>query len=102
MQCYGSIRPPRYQRGWQALQSVWAETSETPAPAFKVYRFKKGAWPELILQAVMRAARDSEAEKGQPDRPVPLNDEETPQLSLPSPEARITAQLGALREKKAP
>jgi len=102
VQCYGSIRPPRYQRGWQALQSVWAETSERPAPAFKVYRFKKGAWPELILQAVMRAARDSEAEKGQPSRAVPLNDEETPQLSLPSPGARLTAQLGALREKKAP
>ena len=63
VQCYGSIRPPRYKRGWQALRSVWAETPETPVPAFKVYRFKKGAWPELILQAVMRAARDNEAEK---------------------------------------
>jgi hypothetical protein len=47
VQCYGSIRPPRYRRSWQALRSVWAETPEAPAPAFKVYRFKKGAWPRL-------------------------------------------------------
>jgi hypothetical protein len=100
--CYGSIRPPRYRRSWQALRSMWAETPETPAPAFKVYRFKKGAWPELILQAVMRAARDSEADKGQPGRPLRLNEathDQTPQLSLPSPEPPITAQLGDMRKK---
>jgi hypothetical protein len=92
VQCYGSIRPPRYRRGWQALRSVWAETSETPGPAFKVYRFRKGAWPEMILQAVMRAARDNEAERGQPGRPLRLKadgQDQTAQLSLPSPEAGI-------------
>jgi hypothetical protein len=101
VQCYGSIRPPRYRRSWQALRSVWAETPEMPAPAFKVYRFKKGAWPELILQAVMRAARDSEAERGQSGRPLRLKEDahDQPQLSLPSPEPRITAQLGAAHEK---
>src|SRR5262245_15798500 len=72
VQCYGSVRPPRYRRGWQAVRSMWAETSETPGPAFKVYRFRKGAWPEMILQAVMRAARDNEAEKGQLGRPLRL------------------------------
>jgi hypothetical protein len=94
VQCYGSIRPPRYRRGWQALRSVWAETPETPGPAFKVYRFKKGAWPELILQAVMRAARESEVEKGQSGRPVRLKEDaadQTPQLSLPSPEPLVAA-----------
>jgi hypothetical protein len=94
VQCYGSIRPPRYRRGWQALRSVWAETPETPGPAFKVYRFKKGAWPEMILQAVMRAARESEVEKGQSGRPVRLKEDapdQTPQLSLPSPEPLVAA-----------
>jgi hypothetical protein len=101
VQCYGSIRPPRYRRGWQAVRSVWAETPEAQAPAFKVYRFKKGAWPELILQAVMRAARDSEGDKGQPGRPLRLkgDDDQTPQLSLPSPDPRVAAQLGAARAK---
>jgi hypothetical protein len=102
VQCYGSIRPPRYRRGWQAVRSVWAETPEAPSPAFKVYRFKKGAWPELILQAVMRAARDSEAQKGQPGRPVRLEEalhDQTPQLSLPSPETRSAAKRDAAQEK---
>ncbi len=97
VQCYGSIRPPRYRRGWQAVRSVWAETSETPAPAFKVYRFRKGAWPEMILQAVMRAARDNEAEKGQLGRPLRLRadgQDQTRQLSLPSPEAQELARAG--------
>jgi hypothetical protein len=102
VQCYGSLRPPRYRRSWQALRSVWAETPETPSPAFKVYRFKKGAWPELILQAVMRAARDSEADKRQPGRPLRLEEathDHSLQLSLPSPEPSITAQLGDMRKK---
>jgi hypothetical protein len=78
---------------------VWAETPEAPAPAFKVYRFKKGAWPELILQAVMRAARDSEAENGKRGRPLRLKEDVHAQLSLPSPEPRITGQPGVMRKK---
>lgn len=100
VQCYGSTRAPRYRRGWQALRSVWTETPETPAPAFKVYRFKKGAWPEMILQAVMRAARDNEADKGRlggPLRLKPDGHDQVPQLSLPSPGTGIHAAAGAAR-----
>jgi hypothetical protein len=91
VQCYGTTRPPRYRRGWQTLKSMWAEMPETPVPAFKVYRFKKGAWPELILQAVMRAARDSEVEKvhrAEPKRLTPNGHDRASQLTLPSPEQR--------------
>ena len=45
------------------MKSVWEETPYVEKPGFKVYRFRKGAWPEMILQAVMRAARDVEAGK---------------------------------------
>jgi hypothetical protein len=96
VQCHGSIRPPRYRRGWQALRSVWAETPETQGPSFKVYRFRKGAWPELILQAVMRAARENETEKAQLGHPVRLKTEGedgTSRLSLPSPEVGAPAAL---------
>jgi hypothetical protein len=55
--CYGSRRPPRYRRGWDWVRSAWAETEHVERPAFKVYRFRKGAWPEMILGAVMGAAR---------------------------------------------
>jgi hypothetical protein len=39
---------------------VWAETPHVERPAFKVYKFRKGAWPEMILHAVMGAARHME------------------------------------------
>jgi hypothetical protein len=65
VRCYGTNRrPPRYVRGWQAVKSLWAETPEVERPAFHVYRFKRGAWPEMILQAVMRAGRESDIAVG--------------------------------------
>jgi hypothetical protein len=49
VECYGTRRPARYRRSWDAVRSVWTDIPELEKPAFKVYRFKKGAWPELIL-----------------------------------------------------
>jgi hypothetical protein len=63
VECYGTRRPARYRRGWDAVRSVWSETAHFEKPAFKVYRFKKGAWPELILGAVMGGARIAEPRK---------------------------------------
>ena len=57
VECYGTTRPARYRRSWDAVRSVWSETAPLEKPAFKVYRFKKGAWPEMILGAVMGASR---------------------------------------------
>ena len=39
------------------MRSTWSETDEIERPAFKIYRFRKGAWPEMILGAVMGASR---------------------------------------------
>jgi len=58
VECYGRQRPARYRRGWDAVRSVWSETPVAEKPAFKVYRFKRGAWPEMILGAVMGASRN--------------------------------------------
>src|SRR5262245_6258116 len=59
VQCYGGRRrPARYRRGWDTVRSVWQETAVEEKPAFKVYRFKRGAWPEMILGAVMGASRN--------------------------------------------
>ena len=63
VECYGNRRPARFKRGWEAVRSVWSETAHFEKPAFKVYRFKKGAWPELILGAVMGGARIVEPAK---------------------------------------
>ena len=72
--CYGGRRPARYRRGWNWVRSVWSDTDYAEQPAFKVYRFKKGAWPELILGAVMGAGRRIDAGRGLPseaDRHAP-------------------------------
>jgi hypothetical protein len=61
VECYGTCRPARYRRGWNAVRSLWSDMPRQERPAFKVYRFKKGAWPEMILGAVMGAARHVEA-----------------------------------------
>src|SRR5215831_11996836 len=58
VECYGRKRPARYRRGWDAIRSVWSDTAVEEKPAFKVYRFKRGAWPEMILGAVMGASRN--------------------------------------------
>jgi hypothetical protein len=60
VECYGSKRPARYRRSWDAVRSVWSDIPLQEKPAFKVYRFKKGAWPEMILGAVMGASRGIE------------------------------------------
>ncbi len=62
--CYGARRPARYRRSWDWVRSTWTDTHHVDRPAFKVYRFKKGAWPEMILGAVMGAARHIEVSTG--------------------------------------
>jgi hypothetical protein len=50
------------------------------AAPFRVYRFRDGAWPEIILGAVMGAARRAEAEKT-----LRRMESEIPAMHLPFP-----------------
>ena len=92
VECFGKTRRPVIGRIGRAVQALWLETDRIARPAFKVYRFKKGVWPETILYAVMRAARDAEPEfrrsgEDVPDRlgrAKPVELEATPPLLLPS------------------
>jgi len=54
--CFGNVRTPQIKRAGRALKGLWHESRQAERPAFKVYRFRKGAWPEMILHAVMGAA----------------------------------------------
>ena len=56
LECYEDVRHARGRRyaGWHARQEK---------PAFKVYRFQKGAWQEMILGAVMGAGFEAEKER---------------------------------------
>jgi|GEM_PF-4663971 len=77
VECYGRRRPARYRRGWDAVRSLWTEIEPAERPAFKVYRFRKGAWPEMILGAVMGAARHQPAR-----RPAAANGHRQPPTRL--------------------
>jgi hypothetical protein len=65
------IHRPLLQRVADAARSLWTRTPHAGRPAFKVYRFRKGAWPEMILGAVMGAGRHFEAARGRPTREHP-------------------------------
>ena len=61
VECYGNDARRPLKRGWDAPCSrCGTRCRDAERPAFKVYRFKKGAWPEMILEAVMGAPRNVE------------------------------------------
>ena len=83
-------RPPaRSRSGWPA------RAASSQARAFRVYRFRDGAYSQIILGAVMGAARRVEAEEDdvrssrQPDLPRPaarvLPDAPVPKPETPAP-----------------
>jgi hypothetical protein len=66
IECYRDnyIAPiPRAGRAFMAM--FMSDRKGEEAPAFRIYAFKKGAWPEMILGAVMGAAGRIEAERRQ-------------------------------------
>lgn len=64
IECYSNRRMALFPRAWRALNSLFlSDHIEGEAPAFRIYAFKSGAWPELILGAVMGAAGRIEAER---------------------------------------
>jgi hypothetical protein len=56
IECYEEARRLRARR-----YGLWRQPEEKPA--FKVYRFQKGAWQEMILGAVMGAGYEAEKER---------------------------------------
>ncbi len=70
VECYGDRRQSRYSRSHQK-------------PAFKVYRFQKGAWQEMILGAVMGAAHHAEKERSLQDAASRHATQSTPHLPDP-------------------
>ncbi|MGZ5889723.1 MAG: hypothetical protein ACXWJS_03910 [Hyphomicrobium sp.] len=64
IECYRDQQLAPMPRAWRALKSLFVtDRSQDEQPAFRIYAFKSGAWPELILGAVMGAASRIEAER---------------------------------------
>jgi hypothetical protein len=64
IECYREQQVAPVPRALRALKSLFiADRGKYEQPAFRIYAFKRGAWPEMILGAVMGAARRIEAER---------------------------------------
>ena len=76
IECYRDQRLAPFPRAWRALKGLFiSDHTEDEAPAFRIYAFKSGAWPELILGAVMGAAGRIEAERRHTQSTVAMADE---------------------------
>jgi hypothetical protein len=76
IECYRESRIAPIPRAARAFMSMFvADRSGEEAPAFRIYAFKKGAWPEMILGAVMGAAARVEAERRSQPRVSPTVEE---------------------------
>lgn len=64
IECYRDNHIAPVPRAARALRSLFiADRYGDERPAFRLYAFKRGAWPEMILGAVMGAASRVEAER---------------------------------------
>ncbi len=62
IECYRDQHVAPVPRAWRRLKSLFvSDRGGEESPAFRIYAFKSGAWPELILGAVMGAAGRVEA-----------------------------------------
>ncbi|KWT67399.1 hypothetical protein APY04_1964 [Hyphomicrobium sulfonivorans] len=63
IECYRDAQVAPVPRAMRALGGMFiADNAGEDRPAFRIYAFKRGAWPEMILGAVMGAARRMETE----------------------------------------
>jgi hypothetical protein len=64
IECYRDQHVAPIPRALRGLKSLFiADSAQDENAAFRIYAFKKGAWPEMILGAVMGAASRIEAER---------------------------------------
>jgi hypothetical protein len=76
IECYRDNHIAPVPRAARALRSMFiADRSGDDRPAFRIYAFKNGAWPEMILGAVMGAGARVEAERRRQEQTKPAVEE---------------------------
>ena len=76
IECYRDNYVAPIPRAGRALMAMFmSDRKGEESPAFRIYAFKKGAWPEMILGAVMGAAGRIEAERRQQQQATPAVEE---------------------------
>ncbi len=86
IECYRDQHVAPVPRAWRRLKALFiSDRGREESPAFRIYAFKSGAWPELILGAVMGAAGRIEADRRRQQDASPEREETS---SRPAPEPR--------------
>ena len=76
IECYRDNYVAPIPRAGRALMAMFmSDRKGEEAPAFRIYAFKNGAWPEMILGAVMGAAGRIEAERRRQQQVSPAIEE---------------------------
>ena len=76
IECYRDNYVAPIPRAGRALMAMFmSDRKGEEAPAFRIYAFKNGAWPEMILGAVMGAAGRIEAERRREQQVSPAIEE---------------------------
>ncbi|KAB2937374.1 MAG: hypothetical protein K8F92_00340 [Hyphomicrobium sp.] len=76
IECYRDSHIAPVPRAMRALRAMFvSDRAGEERPAFRIYAFKNGAWPEMILGAVMGAAGRIEAERRRQQRMMPAVEE---------------------------
>jgi hypothetical protein len=64
IECYRDQHIAPVPRAWRSFKGLFvSDRGQSEQPAFRLYAFKSGAWPEMILGAVMGAAGRIEAQR---------------------------------------
>ena len=76
IECYRESHIAPVPRAGRALMAMFvSDRKGEERPAFRIYAFKNGAWPEMILGAVMGAAGRIEAERRRQQQVTPAVEE---------------------------
>jgi hypothetical protein len=88
IECYRDQHVAPVPRAWRRFKALFISDRSQEEPAFRIYAFKSGAWPEMILGAVMGAAGRIEATRRRERQAASVPDD-TPSAPASQPRSRL-------------
>ncbi|HEY7669691.1 MAG TPA: hypothetical protein VH852_03550 [Hyphomicrobium sp.] len=103
IECYRDQQMAPVPRLWRGLKGLFvSDRAQEEGPAFRIYAFKSGAWPELILGAVMGAAGRIEADRRRQRQQEAAERDDTASDPPPKPRPPVSGlDLPGLEEEPA-
>jgi len=103
IECYNDQHVAPIPRALRALKALFiSDRNQKERPAFRIYAFKSGAWPEMILGAVMGAAGRIEAERRRQQQPAEPREEPAPAVAAEPRAGAMGHELPGLEDEPSP